>query len=263
MPGIPGYTPRYYADPLRHVKNLVAERVDMGVDYSGAGPVYAIGNGVVTNANTSWSGAVGAPYPGYFISYKLTDGPHAGKYVYVAEDIWPTVKVGDKVTADTIIGNMQGGIETGWAAPPGTGNTMAAASGQASSSGDPGANATAFGADFSYLLKSLGAPAGIITGKIIGMLPKHWPGTSPNSPVQPGGTSGGSFGGSILSDIENFLGLGKAAQAASDIGNFFSDAVKLLDWIINPVNWVRIVSGIFGVFLLLGGIYFMSKSTKD
>ncbi len=39
-----------YLNPLREVSGLIPERVDMGVDFAGAGPVYAIGAGVVTEA---------------------------------------------------------------------------------------------------------------------------------------------------------------------------------------------------------------------
>lgn len=74
---------------------------------------------------------------------------------------------------------------------------------------------------------------------------------------QPSPSSGGN---SIIGDIENFLGLGTAVKAAGDIGGFFTEIVKLLDWIVNPVNWVRIVSGIAGFALLAVGIYMMGKS---
>ncbi len=50
-------TPGSYADPLRAVRGLTPERIDQGVDYSGFGPIYAIGDGVVlSTANSGWPG---------------------------------------------------------------------------------------------------------------------------------------------------------------------------------------------------------------
>lgn len=155
-----------YSNPLRGITALTPERVDQGVDYSGSGPIYAMGNGVVLNTvNSGWPG-------GTFISYRLTSGSAAGLIVYAAESIFPSVSVGQSVTASTVLGTMYGGIETGWAAPPGTGLTMARTYHQFS-----GANSTAFGANFSALLTSLGAPGGIMQNTpATGSLPSGWAG---------------------------------------------------------------------------------------
>lgn len=159
-----------YQNPFRKVRNLTPERVDMGVDYGGTGPVYAVGNGVITSIhNSGWPG-------GGFIAEHLTAGPDKGKYVFVAEDITPTVRVGQHVHSYTKIGNMIGGIETGWAAAPGTGETMAASAGQASTSGDPGEHPTAYGVNFNQFLKGLGAPGGIVTPPIVGTVPDSFGG---------------------------------------------------------------------------------------
>ncbi|MDA8291186.1 MAG: hypothetical protein M0Z33_05830 [Actinomycetota bacterium] len=138
----------------------------MGVDYSGVGPIYAVGDGVVLSTyNGGWPG-------GTFITYRLTDGPAAGLIMYAAEDITPTVQPGQTVTASTVIGQLYegpDGIETGWAA--GTdGVTMAAAYGQFA-----GWNTTAFGMNYSQMLTSLGAPGGIPQGGTSGALPASWP----------------------------------------------------------------------------------------
>jgi murein DD-endopeptidase MepM/ murein hydrolase activator NlpD len=88
-------------------------RVDEGVDYAGAGPVYALGSGTVTLVD----GASGWP-GGMFIAYHLD----SGEYVYLAEDVSSAVGVGQRVHPGTVIGNAYGGgdgIETGWAMPPG------------------------------------------------------------------------------------------------------------------------------------------------
>ena len=146
---------------------LTAGRVDMGVDYSGAGPVYALGNGTITSTyNTGWPG-------GGFIGLQLSDG--SGRYVYYAENISPAVQVGQAVTAGQLIGHATGGgIEVGWAAPPGTGQTMAAATGQNQpglAQGDPGYYPTGYGLNFSNLIRSLGGPAGVVSGPVQGGQP--------------------------------------------------------------------------------------------
>jgi murein DD-endopeptidase MepM/ murein hydrolase activator NlpD len=159
--------PGGYLNPLRAVAGLSPERIDQGVDYSGYGPIYAIGDGVVLNTvNTGWPG-------GTFITYRLTDGPAAGLVVYAAEDIQPSVQVGEQVSPTTVLGTMYegpDGIETGWADSTGNGATMAYVAGQFS-----GANATAYGANFSQLLAALGAPPGVPNGTPAGSLPSNWP----------------------------------------------------------------------------------------
>jgi murein DD-endopeptidase MepM/ murein hydrolase activator NlpD len=156
-----------YGNPLRAVSALTPERIDQGVDYSGFGSVYAIGNGVVRNTfGSGWPG-------GTFIAYQLTDGPANGLVVYVAEDIQPNVQVGQSVSSGTVIGQIYGGpngIETGWADPTSLPDTMAHAYGQYDGS-DP----TAFGVNFSRFLQSLGAPGGIEEGPVSGNLPAGWP----------------------------------------------------------------------------------------
>lgn len=147
---------------------LTPERIDMGVDYGGRGNLFALGSGTITSIfNKGWPG-------GTFIGLHLD----SGQFVYYAEDIIPHVRVGDKVQAGTLLGVASGGssgIEVGWAAPPGTGQTMAAASGQASkgqSQGDPGKYSTGYGVSMSNLIKSLGGPAGKISpGGIQGSVP--------------------------------------------------------------------------------------------
>lgn len=161
-------SPGSYTNPLRAITALTPERVDQGVDYSGYGPIYAVGDGVVlSTVNSGWPG-------GTFIAYRLSDGPASGLVVYAAEDIDPLVSVGQAVTAGTVLGTMYegpDGIETGWADPSGDGTSMANDAGQFS-----GSNSTAFGANFSQLLASLGAPPGILQNDPpTGDLPPQWP----------------------------------------------------------------------------------------
>jgi murein DD-endopeptidase MepM/ murein hydrolase activator NlpD len=166
-PGPPPSSSGGYANPLRAITALVPERVDQGVDYAGFGSLYAIGNGVVLNT-------VGSGWPGgTFIAYQLSDGPAAGLVVFAAEDIQPSVQVGDRVTSNTVIGHMYAGpygIEMGWADGSRLPDTMARRYGQYN-----GSNPTAFGYNFSRLLQSVGAPGGILNGAPTGDLPASWP----------------------------------------------------------------------------------------
>lgn len=142
-------------------------RVDMGVDYTGSGPLYALGSGVVTSTtNSGWPG-------GKFVAIKLD----SGQYVYYAENIIPHVSVGQRVSAGQLVATAVGTypfVEVGWAAPPGTGDTMATQSRQSAlgaSQGDPGKYPTGYGVSMSNLIKSLGGPGGIVSGPVQGSAP--------------------------------------------------------------------------------------------
>jgi hypothetical protein len=145
-----------YRNPLRGVIGLVAERIDDGVDFAGTGPVYALGDAVVTGAagnNFGWPG-------GGWITYRLTGGPGVGLVVYVAEDIIPAVVVGQRVSSSTVIGTMfdgGDGIETGWAQPSGL--SAESELPQAGGIGGLGPFPTRIGVSFDELLQSLGVPA--------------------------------------------------------------------------------------------------------
>ncbi len=163
-----------YKNPFRAIQQagkLRAERIDEGVDYGGEGPVYALGDGKITNlTNSGWN------FGGYdaFVGELLTSGPAKGLYVYMAEACVPraSLQIGDVVNADTIICDMinptDTGIETGWAAPPGVGAAIA--------NGQYDKGATAYGVNYNQLLVKLGAPSGINeTNSVTGTLPTGWP----------------------------------------------------------------------------------------
>jgi hypothetical protein len=162
-----------YKNPLRDITGLIPERIDQGVDFGGTGPIYALGNAVITNAtatNYGWPG-------GGWITYQLTDGPGKGLMVFVAEYIRPTVSAGQHVTADTVIANMYpggGGIETGWAMA----NGFTAESQLAEAGGISGAGPfpTDVGLNFEELLQALGVPAANNRGDSpSGLLPAQYP----------------------------------------------------------------------------------------
>jgi len=162
-----------YLNPLRGVNGLIPERVDMGVDFAGSGPVYALGDGVITNATGNSAGWPG----GGWITYRLTDGPDAGLMVYVAEDVTPTVQVGQRVTSATVIADMFAGgdgIETGWAQPAGASAESQLPAAGGISGGGP--FPTMIGLSFEELLQSLGVPAGNNRSQHgYGVLPPNYP----------------------------------------------------------------------------------------
>jgi hypothetical protein len=133
-------------------------RIDMGVDYTGAFDVYALGAGTIRNVyNSGWPG-------GTFIDIQLNP-PYGSGYWYSAENIAPSVSVGQGVSAGQKIGHARGSYpftEFGWATGQG-GQTAAARDHQIPTSGDPGAWSTAWGVAASQLIHSLGGPAGIFT----------------------------------------------------------------------------------------------------
>ncbi len=145
-----------YENPLRDISGLIPERIDQGVDFGGAGPIFALGDAVITNAtaiNYGWPG-------GGWITYQLTDGPAKGLMVFVAEDVRPTVSVGQHVTSRTVIADMYdggAGIETGWAMASG----LTAESQLAEAGGISGAGPfpTYVGLNFEELLQATGVPA--------------------------------------------------------------------------------------------------------
>jgi hypothetical protein len=162
-----------YRNPLRGVSGLVPERIDDGVDFSGSGPVYALGDAVVTSAtatNFGWPG-------GGWITYRLTSGPGAGLVVYVAEDITPAVAVGQRVLPSTVIGTMfdgGDGIETGWAQP--TGLSAESELPEAGGIAGLGPFPTRVGVNFDELLQSLGVSAAPNRTQLaFGLLPAGYP----------------------------------------------------------------------------------------
>ncbi len=145
----------------------------MGCDFGGSGPIYALGNAVITNATADNSGWPG----GGWITYQLTSGPAAGLQVYVAEDVTPAVQVGQKVTSSTVIANMfngSAGIETGWAMPDGLSAESQLPVAGGVSGGGP--FPTEVGLNFDSLLQTLGVPAGPNYGESgYGTLPSNYP----------------------------------------------------------------------------------------
>jgi len=249
-----------YRNPLRNLRGLVAERIDMGVDFRAtSGPIYPLGPGVITAAGHAWSGAVGAPYPGTWITERITAGPLKGRSVYVAEDIFNIrVRPGQRVTTGTVLGDVRGGIETGFAAPGPSGlagETAAAAAGQAAPGGDPGARPTAYGVAYSDILHQTGAPAGVGpasggTGTLPTWLTDIIHAISPISNV--GGAAGGIAGA-----------LGSIGSAIQGLTDWLGGLDTAITWLINPANQIRIIAGIAGGVLMLGGTWTLSHTGQQ
>lgn len=148
-------------------------RVDMGVDYTGSGPILAIGDGVILSTN-------GHGWPGLsYILEQLTGGAYAGKCWYYAENIQPTVQPGATVTAGQQVGILLSGYpwsELGWADCASPGTTLAAQLNEQAPGKDPGNWTSAVGASANRLLVSLGAQSGQMqAGGPHGPLPAGYP----------------------------------------------------------------------------------------
>lgn len=169
-----------YQNPFRDVPNIKQAGIDAGVDYSGDGPVYAIGNGkVIKVGSCTWVG-------GNCASYQLTDGAASGKVIYVSENCTynSTLKPGDPVTSSTVMCTMHSVypyIETGWAqAEPGSGPGFSPLAYvdkcyYITNKSLP-KTSTTYGQNFNELMTKLGAPkASNIGGQITCTLPSGWP----------------------------------------------------------------------------------------
>jgi hypothetical protein len=173
----------HHVNPLRRVRDLRPGRIDMGVDYAGAGPIRALGKGRVTMASNHDSGPVSCwgrtCWPGGgIVVYRLLAGPFAGKYVYVAENITVLVKRGQVVRAGQRIATLHDEspyMETGWASGKGA-ETLAMARGHKCRCGDPGGWSTVEGRNFNHLLVALGAPSGYLQPNPPRQrMPRGWP----------------------------------------------------------------------------------------
>jgi murein DD-endopeptidase MepM/ murein hydrolase activator NlpD len=133
-----------YVNPF---DDAVRGRIDQGVDYVGTGAIRAIGKArILQTGAPGWPGGGG-------VLYRLLDGSHAGRVVYVFEGITPTVSAGQLVLAGQQIGTFVPGSSTGIEI------------GFADSAGVPLSHAvyregmvTAWGRRMASFLSSIGAP---------------------------------------------------------------------------------------------------------
>jgi hypothetical protein len=226
-------------------------RIDQGVDFQGTGPIHALNDAEVVYVNTGTSGwpGLGTQNAGPYIAYKLTAGPDIGKYVYVAEDIHPLVKVGDTVKAGQQIANQVftgTGIETGWADPSEPGRPLSQTSAAGGITGaDLPVGGTKVGRSFEAVLTSLGV------GKA-----NNYSDTSGEGGSLPSGYSLTGSGGDSTAPASSSTPSGGGGGLLSfppQITTFFDDAgnlVHALTWLTKPSNWVRIIA-FFGALVIL------------
>jgi hypothetical protein len=100
-----------YVNPIRG-KAWLPGRTDMGVDYSVTRhkPIVAIGDAKIRGSDnrSGWPG-------GHFLYYKLLDGSHAGRFIFVAETMGRMLPEGTVVSAgERIATAYPGGTGTEW-----------------------------------------------------------------------------------------------------------------------------------------------------
>jgi hypothetical protein len=193
----------------------------MGYDLIGRGKIFALGPGIITEADQAWSGAIGAPYPGTYIVEHITGGPLKGRDIYTAEDVIPSVRVGQRVDMNSVIGQFTGAgsLETGFSYGTG-GETLAAHLGQdaaGNSAGDPGKYSTAVGVIFGNILNKLGSPKDSINRPIQGSVPSGLPNPGP-SPGGPGNVQTTSIFGSIFGDLLSSMFGGSITEMLQRLG---------------------------------------------
>jgi hypothetical protein len=115
---------------------------------------------------------------GGIVVYRLLDGPFAGKYVFVAENVTASVRRGQLVKAGQRIATLHDAspnMETGWGSGQ-LGQTLAIADGHQCTCGDPGGWSSIEGRNFNRLLVRLGAPSGLIQPNAPNQsMPRGWP----------------------------------------------------------------------------------------
>jgi Phage tail lysozyme len=178
-----------YANPYAHTQNVRANRIDMGNDTYGTGEIDSFAQARITFAQTGIGGGwTCATQINGAVVYELLDGAYAGKFIYLAEDVIPTVRAGQIVAAGQQIATFppNGCDEMGWEDP---------AAGAAGSSvlplaetlpgfpGGPGSDqspqALACGDSIARLLQTVGGPASHRSGAGANVTPAPMPGGYP------------------------------------------------------------------------------------
>ena len=140
-----------FANPFAKAKSFTPERTDQGVDASMApgSPILAPAASTLVHIMPDW-------YQGQpLMVLRIDAGQMKGKLYYLAEQISPSLQIGQSVGAGQEIATYASsgtGIEMGWAANA-SGQTLA----QATTGYTEGA-ATPAGQEFRSFLRSIGAP---------------------------------------------------------------------------------------------------------
>jgi murein DD-endopeptidase MepM/ murein hydrolase activator NlpD len=106
-----GYSPGFEFEYVSPFLSATTGRIDQGVDFTGTGPIAAVGD-----AEILATGAPGWPEGGGVL-YRLTSGQRAGQVIFVYEGIAAAVHAGQHVSAGDQIGTFVpgGSIEMGFA----------------------------------------------------------------------------------------------------------------------------------------------------
>jgi murein DD-endopeptidase MepM/ murein hydrolase activator NlpD len=106
-----GYHPAFEVEYVSPFLSATTGRIDQGVDFTGTGPIAAVGDAEILS-----TGAPGWPEGGGVL-YKLLSGARAGQIIFVYEGVQATVHAGQHVSAgDQIATFVPGGsIEMGFA----------------------------------------------------------------------------------------------------------------------------------------------------
>jgi murein DD-endopeptidase MepM/ murein hydrolase activator NlpD len=106
-----GYYPGFETEYVSPFLSAATGRIDQGVDFTGTGPIAAVGD-----AEILATGAPGWPEGGGVL-YRLTSGQRAGQIIFVYEGVDATVHAGQHVSAGDQIATFRpgGSIEMGFA----------------------------------------------------------------------------------------------------------------------------------------------------
>lgn len=218
--------------------------VDQGTDWMRAGPIPALGDGKVTYIGRSHI-IEGGSYP--VVVYELDSPPITGgsRWVYIAENFRPSVRVGQKIRKGQTVGIAAGSypyIEQGWNASP-TGWNPVAPLGS-----NPHA-ATGPGQDMLNYIRQQDAGQALPVGAA--GVPTPQPGSV--SRPRPGSSGGilGTIGGWFSSaDGAVESGLGSAVSDAAGLIAGPADFLKAALWLIMPQTWLRIFEVLLGLALM-------------
>ena len=159
-----------FANPLAGDTHVVAERIDMGVDYTDPDPepIDAIGAGTVT-----YAGPQGGGWQPNCINYTLAQPTHPDRALRLrvrAHHALPS-STGQSIQPGQQIATFipGGGIETGWAAAPGTpvSTRAAAARARKPKPATPATTAPTAAKPCPDLIQQAGGPAGLTEGRPI------------------------------------------------------------------------------------------------
>jgi murein DD-endopeptidase MepM/ murein hydrolase activator NlpD len=155
-----GYSPSFEIEYVSPFLSATTGRIDQGVDFTGTGPIAAVGDAVILA-----TGAPGWPEGGGVL-YKLLNGQRAGQVIFVYEGVQATVRPGQHVSAGEQIATFVpgGSIEMGFADASGT---------PLSHSEYTEGKETVWGREMASFLASIGGASGLVPS--LGQLsPEKW-----------------------------------------------------------------------------------------